>query len=53
MKVTPAHDPVDYLIAKKHNLEIINVIDEDGKMTEHAGKFQVQCIANFIRYPEI
>jgi valyl-tRNA synthetase len=33
LKVTPAHSPVDFEIGKKHNLEIINVIDEQGKMT--------------------
>lgn len=45
MKITPAHDVEDYRIAKRHNLEIINVIGEDGKMTELAGQFQVACIA--------
>ncbi|XP_033210927.1 valine--tRNA ligase-like isoform X2 [Belonocnema kinseyi] len=40
MKVTPAHDPVDYRIAKKHNLEVVNVIGEDGFMTEAAKPFQ-------------
>lgn len=33
VKVTPAHSPVDFELGKKHDLEIINVIDEDGKMT--------------------
>jgi valyl-tRNA synthetase len=33
VKVTPAHSPIDFDLGKKHNLEIINVIDEDGKMT--------------------
>ena len=32
VKVTPAHSPVDFDLGQKHNLEIINVIDEEGKM---------------------
>ncbi len=32
VKVTPAHDPLDFEIAQKHNLEILKVIDEDAKM---------------------
>ena len=33
LKVTPAHSPIDFEIGKRHNLEVINVIDEEGKMT--------------------
>lgn len=33
LKVTPAHSPVDFEIGKKHNLDIVNVINEDGKMS--------------------
>lgn len=33
LKVTPAHSPIDFEIGKKHNLEVINVINEEGKMT--------------------
>jgi valyl-tRNA synthetase len=33
LKVTPAHSPIDFEIGKRHGLEIINVIDEDAKMT--------------------
>ena len=33
LKVTPAHSPVDFEIGKRHNLEIINVINEEGRMT--------------------
>jgi len=39
VKVTPAHAIVDYRMAKTHKLEIINVIGEDGKMTQEAGKY--------------
>jgi len=33
LKVTPAHSPIDFEIGKKHDLPIVNVIEEDGKMT--------------------
>jgi len=38
LKVTPAHDIIDWEIGSRHKLEIINVIGEDGKMTDRAGK---------------
>ncbi|HPW17206.1 MAG TPA: valine--tRNA ligase [Candidatus Aminicenantes bacterium] len=37
VKVTPAHDPVDFELGKKHGLEQVIVIDGEGKMTEAAG----------------
>jgi len=33
VKVTPAHSPIDFELGKKHGLEIVNVINEEGKMT--------------------
>ena len=39
VKVTPAHDPNDYILGKKHGLEFINCLAPDGKMNERAGKF--------------
>lgn len=39
VKVTPAHDPVDYEIGLRHNLEKINILTEDGKINENGGKF--------------
>lgn len=33
LKVTPAHSPVDFELGRKHDLEIVNVIDEEGKMS--------------------
>jgi valyl-tRNA synthetase len=38
VKVTPAHDPVDFELGKQHNLEQVIVIDGFGKMTQEAGK---------------
>ncbi|WP_320046171.1 valine--tRNA ligase [uncultured Ilyobacter sp.] len=40
VKMTPAHDPNDFEIGKKHNLEIINIMTEDGKINELGGKYQ-------------
>lgn len=39
LKVTPAHDPNDFEIGNRHNLPRLKVIDDNGKMTEGAGKF--------------
>ncbi len=36
LKVTPAHDLNDFEIMKRHNLELIKVIDDDGNMNENA-----------------
>lgn len=40
VKVTPSHDPVDYLIAKRHNLDFVTIMDEKGIMNENAGIFK-------------
>ncbi len=40
VKVTPAHDPNDFEMGLRHKLEMISVLDEDGLMTEAAGKFK-------------
>jgi valyl-tRNA synthetase len=40
LKVTPAHDPNDFEIGMRHNLEQVKVIGEDGRMTPEAGKFE-------------
>jgi len=39
VKVTPAHDPVDFALGKKHGLEFINIMHEDAVMNEEAGEF--------------
>ncbi len=36
LKVTPAHDPNDYDIGQRHNLEVIATINEDGRLNEKA-----------------
>ena len=40
VKMTPAHDPNDFGVGQRHNLEEINVMNEDGTMNELAGKYQ-------------
>ena len=37
LKITPAHDPNDYEVAKRHNLQAISVVGKDGKMTDTFG----------------
>ncbi|MDD4798531.1 MAG: valine--tRNA ligase, partial [Clostridia bacterium] len=39
VKITPAHDPNDFEMGLRHNLEQITVIGRDGNMTEAAGKY--------------
>ena len=39
LKITPAHDPNDYLLAEKHNLPLINILDEQGRLTPEAQLF--------------
>ena len=36
LKITPAHDPNDYEIGKKHNLEVINILNSNGTFNENA-----------------
>ena len=38
-KITPAHDPNDFEVGLRHNLEIINVMNDDGSINENGGKF--------------
>ena len=40
LKVTPAHDPIDFEVGQRHRLDAPNVIGEDGSMTAVAGKYE-------------
>ncbi|WP_294759080.1 valine--tRNA ligase [uncultured Lactobacillus sp.] len=40
VKITPAHDPNDFLVGNRHNLKRINVMNDDGTMNENAGKYE-------------
>lgn len=51
--VTPGHSQVDFEIARKHGLPLIQVIGEDGRMTEAAGPYAgmtvLECREAFVR----
>ena len=40
VKVTPAHDPNDYEVGKRHNLEFITIFDEKGILNSFCGEFE-------------
>ncbi|WP_408954937.1 valine--tRNA ligase [Natroniella sp. ANB-PHB2] len=52
VKVTPAHDPNDFEIGERHDLDVIKVIDDQARMTTAAGKYEgldrYQCRKNLI-----
>ena len=39
VKITPAHDPNDFEVGQRHNLPVINVMNEDGSINENGGKY--------------
>lgn len=45
VKITPAHDPNDYECGKRHGLEFINVLTDEGAINENGGEF-----AGLMRY---
>ncbi|MBI2861832.1 MAG: class I tRNA ligase family protein, partial [Chloroflexi bacterium] len=57
VKVTPAHDPVDYEIGQRHGLDAVNVMNLDATMNEAAGPYQgldrYQCRAALLRDLEV
>ncbi len=42
VKVTPAHDPNDFEMGKRHNLEEINILDKNANINENGGKYNGQ-----------
>ena len=40
VKITPAHDPNDFLVGQRHNLEQIKVMNDDATMNANAGKYE-------------
>ncbi len=40
VKITPAHDPNDFEVGKRHNLEVIKVLDDNACVNEFGGKYQ-------------
>jgi valyl-tRNA synthetase len=47
VKITPGHDPNDFEVGRRHGLPVISVIDENGRMNAHAGRFagmeRIEC----------
>ena len=39
LKITPAHDPVDFELAQRHNLQFINIFNPDGTLNQNAGPY--------------
>jgi valyl-tRNA synthetase len=56
VKITPAHDPNDFEVGKRHNLEQILVMREDGRMNENAGAYvdldRFECRQQLVAYLE-
>ncbi len=53
VKITPAHDPNDFEVGRRHNLDIVVAIDDYGKMTEEAlhykGMDRFECRAKLVK----
>ena len=39
VKITPAHDPNDFEVGKRHNLPLVNIMNDDATINENGGKF--------------
>ena len=52
VKITPAHDPNDFEVGKRHNLEVIKIMDDSGVMNENAyayvGQDRYECRKNIV-----
>jgi valyl-tRNA synthetase len=42
VKITPAHDPNDFAMGQRHNLEFINILSDNGLFNKNCGKFEGQ-----------
>ena len=40
VKITPAHDPNDFEVGKRHHLEVINIMNDDATINEKGGKYK-------------
>ncbi len=40
VKITPAHDPNDFEVGKRHNLPLINIMNDDATINENGGKYE-------------
>lgn len=49
VKITPAHDPNDYACGVRHNLEFINIMNDDGTLNNNVGeKFKVSYCTPYV-----
>ncbi|MCR4907438.1 MAG: valine--tRNA ligase [Lachnospiraceae bacterium] len=39
VKITPGHDPNDFLVGKRHNLPLVNIMNDDATINENGGKY--------------
>ena len=39
VKITPAHDPNDFEVGRRHNLPEINILNDDATINENGGKY--------------
>ena len=39
VKITPAHDPNDFMVGQRHNLEVINIMNDDATINENGGAY--------------
>ena len=46
VKITPAHDPNDYEMGIHHNLEQINILNENGTLNENAGQYSGMTLSD-------
>jgi valyl-tRNA synthetase len=44
VKITPAHDPNDYEVGKRHDLPMINILNPEGTLNENAGAYEGQKV---------
>ena len=40
VKMTPAHDPNDFEVGKRHDLPVINILNDDATINKNGGKFE-------------
>ncbi len=55
LKITPAHDPNDFELGRKHDLDSVQVIDDSGRMTSEAGDLfegldRVECRKKILEF---
>ena len=46
LKVTPGHDPTDFEIGQRHNLETVNILNPDGTLNDNAGPYSGQTVSD-------